>query len=94
MQFWHFPFCGEACLFTKSIKRPTSWSLSIKFNGCAYLSSTPSLSYFGDKMADNKENMSAVTHQLSAVDDDIRKGGSVQEKTVASVALGMSPAFL
>ncbi|KAL1654833.1 hypothetical protein SLS61_002582 [Didymella pomorum] len=38
-------------------------------------------------MADNKENMGAVTHQLSAVDDDMRKGGDVQEKTVASVAL-------
>lgn len=40
-------------------------------------------------MADNKENMGTVTQQLSAVDDDIRKGGDVQEKTVASVALGM-----
>lgn len=39
-------------------------------------------------MADNKEDMGAVTHQLSAVDDDMRKGGDVQEKTVASVALG------
>ena len=43
---------------------------------------------FSYKMADNKENMGAVTHQLSAVDDDMRKGGDVQEKTVASVALG------
>jgi hypothetical protein len=39
-------------------------------------------------MADNKENMGAVTHQLSAVDNDLRKGGDVQEKVVASVALG------
>ncbi|KAJ4331116.1 hypothetical protein N0V95_009943 [Ascochyta clinopodiicola] len=38
-------------------------------------------------MADNKENMGAVTHQLSAVDDDLRKDVDVQEKTVASVAL-------
>jgi hypothetical protein len=43
---------------------------------------------FSYNMADNKENMGAVTHQLSAVDDDMRKGGDVQEKTVASVALG------
>ena len=40
-------------------------------------------------MADNKENMGAVTHQLSTVEDDLHKGGDVQEKTVASVALGM-----
>jgi len=40
-------------------------------------------------MADNKETLGAVTHQLSAVDDGMRKGGDVQEKTVASVALGM-----
>lgn len=39
-------------------------------------------------MADNKENMGVVTHELSGVDGDIRKGGDVQEKTVASVALG------
>jgi len=41
-------------------------------------------------MADNKENMDPVTHQLSAVDNDMHKGADVQEKTVASVALGMS----
>lgn len=41
-------------------------------------------------MADNKETMGPVTHQLSAVDDDMRKDADVQEKTVASVALGMS----
>ena len=40
-------------------------------------------------MADNKENMGAVTQQLSAMDDDLHKDGNVQEKTVASVALGM-----
>lgn len=34
--------------------------------------------------------MGAVTHQMSAMDDDLRKGGDVQEKVVASVALGMS----
>lgn len=39
-------------------------------------------------MTDNKDDMGAVTHQLSAVDDNMRKGGDVQEKTVASVALG------
>lgn len=39
-------------------------------------------------MSYNKEDMGAVTHQLSAADDDLRKGGDVQEKTVASVALG------
>lgn len=44
-------------------------------------------------MTDNKENMGAITHQLSAVDDDMRKGGDVQEKVVASVALGMSKPF-
>lgn len=43
-------------------------------------------------MADNKENMGAITHQLSAVDDDMRKD-DVQEKVVASVALGMSKPF-
>ena len=41
-------------------------------------------------MADNKETMGAVTHQMSAVDDDLRKGGDIQEKVVASVALGKS----
>ena len=40
-------------------------------------------------MADKKEDMGAVTHQLSAVDDDMRKDVDVHEKTVASVALGM-----
>lgn len=41
-------------------------------------------------MADNKESMGPVTHQLSAVDDGMQKGADVQEKTVASVALGTS----
>jgi hypothetical protein len=41
-------------------------------------------------MADIKENMGPVTHQLSAVDDGMHKGADVQEKAVASVALGMS----
>ena len=41
-------------------------------------------------MADTKENMDPVTHQLSAVDNDMHKSADVQEKTVASVALGMS----
>lgn len=50
---------------------------------------------FIHEMADNKENMGTITHQLSAVDDDLRKGGDVQEKTVASVALGMAlPVYL
>lgn len=62
--------------------------MSITSNGYAYSTSTPSVEAFSHKMADNKENMDAVTHQLSGVDDDIRKGGDVQEKTVASVALG------
>ncbi len=44
-------------------------------------------------MADNKEHLGTVTQQLSAVDDDMQKGGPVQEKTVASVALGMSRSF-
>jgi hypothetical protein len=32
--------------------------------------------------------MGAVTHQLSAVDDDVQKSAHVKEANVASVALG------
>lgn len=35
-----------------------------------------------------KEDMGAVTHQLSAVDDDINKSTNVKQAHVASVALG------
>lgn len=41
-------------------------------------------------MAEKREDMGAVTHQLSAVDDDNPKSGVVKEANVASVALGMS----
>lgn len=34
--------------------------------------------------------MGAVTHQLSAVDDDMHKSANVKEANVASVALGKS----
>jgi hypothetical protein len=40
-------------------------------------------------MAERKDEMGAVTHQLSAVDDDMHKSGNVKEANVASVALGM-----
>jgi hypothetical protein len=65
--------------------------LSITYNGgCTYpISKTQSVVLQGN-MTDNKETMGAVTHQMSAVDDDLRKGGDVQEKVVASVALGKS----
>ena len=62
--------------------------MSISSNGCATSNLTLSVEAFSHKMADNKDNMGAVTHQLSAADDDMRKGGDVQEKIVASVALG------
>jgi hypothetical protein len=39
-------------------------------------------------MAENKENMGAVTHQVSNYDDDMQKAGHVKETNVASVALG------
>jgi hypothetical protein len=39
-------------------------------------------------MSTNKEDMGAVTHQLSAVDDDVHKSATVKETNVASVALG------
>lgn len=65
--------------------------MSITINGYALYFNTESVVLRSPgKMADKKEDMGVVTHQLSAVDDDLRKGGDVQEKTVASVALGMS----
>jgi hypothetical protein len=39
-------------------------------------------------MADTKDGMGPVTHHMSAIDDDMNKTGRVEEKTVASVALG------
>jgi hypothetical protein len=39
-------------------------------------------------MAEKNDNMGAVTHQLSAVDDDMQKTANVKEANVASVALG------
>lgn len=68
--------------------------LSINSNGCASSIPTLSVEAYRHEMADNKENMGAVTHQLSGVDDDMRKGGDVQEKTVASVALGAQSACI
>jgi hypothetical protein len=38
-------------------------------------------------MAEKKEDMGAVTHQLSAVDDDMHKATNTKEANVASVAL-------
>jgi hypothetical protein len=39
------------------------------------------------KMAEKKDEMGAVTHQLSQVDDDMNKHANVKEANVASVAL-------
>jgi hypothetical protein len=39
-------------------------------------------------MTERKDDMGAVTHQLSAVDDDMHKTANVKEAHVASVALG------
>jgi hypothetical protein len=41
-------------------------------------------------MADTKEGMGSLTQHMSAVDDDMNKSGHVEEKAVASVALGKS----
>jgi hypothetical protein len=41
-------------------------------------------------MADTKDGMGPVTHHMSAIDDDMDKTGRVEEKAVASVALGKS----
>jgi hypothetical protein len=41
-------------------------------------------------MSEKKEDMGAVTHQLSAVDDDLRKPTHTKEANVASVALSKS----
>lgn len=38
-------------------------------------------------MAEKKDEMGAVTHQLSQVDDDMNKHANVKEANVASVAL-------
>lgn len=37
---------------------------------------------------EEKRDEHAVTHQLSAVDDDFNKTGNIKESNVASVALG------
>jgi len=39
-------------------------------------------------MAENKENMGSVTHQISNHDDEVHKSAHVVEANVASVALG------
>jgi hypothetical protein len=39
-------------------------------------------------MSEKKDEMGAVTHQLSQVDDDTNKHKNVKEAHVASVALG------
>lgn len=39
-------------------------------------------------MAEKNEDMGAVTHQLSVVDDDMHKTGNIKQANVASVALG------
>jgi hypothetical protein len=41
-------------------------------------------------MTEKSEDMGAVTHQLSAVDDDMNKYATVKEANVASVALSKS----
>lgn len=45
-------------------------------------------------MAEKSEDMGAVTHQLSAVDDDMNKHANVKEANVASVALSKSKLHL
>ena len=45
-------------------------------------------------MAEKSEDMGAVTHQLSAVDDDMNKHVNVKEANVASVALSKSKSCL
>lgn len=50
-------------------------------------SSSPVLASDIFKMAEKSEDMGAVTHQLSAVDDDMNKHANVKEANVASVAL-------
>jgi hypothetical protein len=42
-------------------------------------------------MTDRKEDMGAVTQQVSAFDDDMHKNATVKEANVASVALGKLP---
>jgi hypothetical protein len=39
-------------------------------------------------MADHKDNMGAVTHQISGADEDVHKSVHVKEANVGSVALG------
>jgi hypothetical protein len=39
-------------------------------------------------MTDKKEDMGAVTQQVSAFDEDVHKSAIVKEANVASVALG------
>ena len=50
-------------------------------------SSSPVLTSDTSRMAEKNEDMGAVTHQLSAVDDDMNKHANVKEANVASVAL-------
>jgi hypothetical protein len=54
-------------------------------------SSCPVLASDTSRMAEKNEDMGAVTHQLSAVDDDMNKHANVKEANVASVALSKSP---
>jgi hypothetical protein len=49
--------------------------------------SSPVLAGCISKMAEKKEDMGAVTHQLSQYDDDTNKHVNVKEANVASVAL-------
>ena len=39
-------------------------------------------------MADHKDDMGAVTHQISGADEDVHKSVHVKEANVGSVALG------
>jgi hypothetical protein len=43
--------------------------------------------------ADRKEDMGAVTQQISAFDDDMHKNPAIKEANVASVALGTFSLF-
>jgi hypothetical protein len=42
-------------------------------------------------MAEKKENMGAVTQQVSNYEDDMHKSAHIKETNVASVALGELP---
>jgi hypothetical protein len=53
-------------------------------------SSSPVLAGYAPNMTEKSEDMGAVTHQLSVVDDDMNKYATVKEANVASVALSKS----